>query len=96
MANTICGQPCNGTVIYLIQHGTRKSRPTAVVRFESKTNSSRQRKPTRLRESDDDYVRKYIYINPDLSPAEAKLAYEKRAYVYPQKLPTSLLLVSTK
>lgn len=32
----------------------------------------------RLRESDDDYVRKYIYINPDLSPAEAKLAYEKR------------------
>lgn len=32
----------------------------------------------RLRESDDDYVRKYIYINPDLSPAEAKLSYEKR------------------
>ena len=31
-----------------------------------------------LRLSDDEYVRKSVYINADLSPAEAKLAYEKR------------------
>jgi len=31
-----------------------------------------------LRLSEDEYVRKSVYINADLSPAEAKLAYEKR------------------
>ena len=32
----------------------------------------------RLRHSDDQYVATSVYINRDLSPTEAKLAYEKR------------------
>jgi len=31
-----------------------------------------------LRKSDDEYVARKIYINPDLSPSESKLAYEAR------------------
>ena len=31
-----------------------------------------------LRKSDNDYIASNIYINPDLSPAAAKLAYEQR------------------
>jgi len=31
-----------------------------------------------LHHSDDEYVRQSVYINADLSPAEAKLAYKKR------------------
>jgi len=31
-----------------------------------------------LRRSDDSYISKNVYFNPDLSPAELKLAYEKR------------------
>ena len=32
-----------------------------------------------LRRSDDSYIAQSVYINPDMSPAEAKLAFEKRA-----------------
>jgi len=32
-----------------------------------------------LRRSNDAYIAKSVYINPDISPAEAKLAFEKRA-----------------
>jgi len=32
-----------------------------------------------LRRSDDSYITQSVYINPDMSPAEAKLAFEKRA-----------------
>jgi len=32
-----------------------------------------------LRRSDDAYIAKAVYIKPDMSPAEAKLAFEKRA-----------------
>ena len=32
-----------------------------------------------LRRSDDAYIAKSVYINPEMSPAEAKLAFEKRA-----------------
>ena len=31
-----------------------------------------------LRRNDDDYISKSVYFNPDLSPTEAKLAYERR------------------
>ena len=31
-----------------------------------------------LRRSDDSYISKNVYFNPDLCPAELKLAYEKR------------------
>lgn len=32
----------------------------------------------KLRQCDDDYISRNVFINQDLSPIEAKLAYEKR------------------
>lgn len=47
------------------EQSAHESRPTIVAAKE-------------LRSTDDAYIARSVFINPDLSPSEAKLAYEQR------------------